>query len=115
MKNGYLEPCDRDAFLDFPPPAAPEPGRITCLKCQGHGGWNLRVNAYGFPIPNTPENRHKYTHFRAGCDNCNGWGVVPVEQEDHIHEWVRTGNAGNCLHVYRCESCRAEQIVDSSD
>mgnify|MGYP001614272378 CR=1 FL=1 len=118
MKNGYLEPHDRDAFLDFPPPAAPGPGKITCSKCSGRGGWNLRMNAHPYMMrgrTDTPENRHRYLHFKASCDNCNGWGTVPAEQGEHVHVWARHRNVGNCLNVYRCNACGAEQTVDSSD
>jgi hypothetical protein len=89
---------------------------ILCPQCRGHGGWNLRVNAYSMHgRPDTPENRHRYSHFRAHCDQCGGYGYVRPDDADHIHEWVRVKNIGNCLNLYECKVCKRQREVDSSD
>lgn len=116
----YLKNTDDGAFEDYPlidPLKAYEMGMILdCPKCKGHGGWNLKLNAY--PLhgrPNTPENRHLFSHFRAACDHCNGWGHVLPGDEDHIHEWEYIKNIGNCLNLYRCKVCNRDWEIDSSD
>ncbi len=112
----YLTYDHPDAFVDFP---KREPyGAFTreCSVCKGHGGWNLRLNAY--PLhnhPNTPENRHRYSHFKAQCSNCRGYGYVLPDQGDHAHEWVYHSNLGRCYNRYVCKTCGAFNDVDSSD
>lgn len=112
-------------------------GKSVCAKCKGHGGWNLELNAYPKtkkdeqrireqlkeqPFVNMPghdmtdqEFRHSYVHFKASCDNCNGWGYVDAKQGDHVHEWDRGTKVGNCLTNYKCLSCGVVWQVDSSD
>lgn len=116
----YLESTDPGAFDDYPRRDALKAAEIglvhECLECKGHGGWNLTLNAY--PLhgkENTPENRHRFSHFRVHCSNCNGMGYVRPENADHIHKWEHAGNAGNCLNLYRCSGCGQEWMVDSSD
>ncbi len=115
MSQKYLKPTDPDAFLDFPGKLPVEAGRKECPKCQGYGGWNLKVFAY--PLhqhENTQENRHNFCHFRSGCSNCNSWGSVP-ESQTCVHEWKETGRVGHCLHLWVCELCKQSRLVDSSD
>ena len=116
----FIDRHDPDAFVDFPQAdraAAEEIGRTEeCPKCQGHGGWNLKLNAY--PLrqhADTPENRHKFSHFRASCDHCVGWGYVKPDDTDHIHEWIFVRNLGNCLNLHECEICGKQWQIDSSD
>lgn len=117
----FLNPTDPDAFVDYPLQSAEEAAtNINCThlcpKCKGHGGWNLELNAY--PLngkEDTPENRHKHSHFRAFCSQCEGWGYVREEDQDHVHDWVHARNVGNCLNVFKCSICDKEREVDSSD
>jgi hypothetical protein len=112
----YLTPDHPDAFIDHDHMApSPESGlTVECPKCKGHGGWNLELNAYPLRgTPDTPRNRHLFSHFRASCSNCWGWGHVKPE-EDHVHEWNRTRNVGNCENIWECEVCGKEITVDSS-
>lgn len=69
---------NEDLYLDFPPVRTVPEGKKTCVVCEGHGGHNVRLNAYPlYGYENTRENRHLHAHFRHGCVNCNGWGYVP--------------------------------------
>jgi hypothetical protein len=120
MKHGFLEPTDKDAFLDFPEKREVPEGKVECALCQGHGGWNLEINAYPHRMKpenreDTAENRHLYCHFRASCSNCNGWGYVDAVQGKHVHEWDNGRKIGNCLTEYGCKTCGEKQTVDSSD
>lgn len=119
MCTQYLRPTDKDAFLDFPGKKSPQLEynlTFECPKCTGYGGWNLRLNAYPLGrYVDTPENRHLYSHFRASCNNCNGWGYVTPTQGEHIHHWVRLKNVGRCLNLWQCETCGEQEVVDSSD
>ena len=114
----YLDPTDPDAFLDYER-KSPEPDlgfTVECPRCKGHGGWNLRLNAYPLRgYENTPENRHLYSHFRAGCSHCQGHGYVTPENADHVHQWVFVEITGNCLSLHRCKVCGREWEIDSSD
>lgn len=114
----YLKPTDPDAFTDMVKKPS-EPARdmlvryrlmpadstvVECGKCHGHGGWNLKLNAYG-----------SGRHFRASCNNCTGWGYVPAAQGDHVHEWDRGETVGRCVTRYTCVGCGKVSDVDSSD
>lgn len=121
----YMDRNHPDAHLDFPPLTKNEreeaihpiePGHVQCPKCKGYGGWNLRLNAY--PLrgqKDTPENRHRYSHFQAGCNQCNGWGFVNKDDASCIHEWGNPINVGKCLNTYTCSKCGKKNTVDSSD
>lgn len=120
----YMERDHVDAHLDYPPlvenefgsAAHPIPaGSVQCPKCNGWGGWNLRLNAYKTTQPDTPENRHKYVHFRASCDQCVGWGHVPEADSHCVHEWGNATTIGRCLTDYTCKHCGTHRTVDSSD
>ncbi len=120
MKHGYLEPTDADAFKDMerlaPEPAASMYGRyrckppvdstpvVECGQCKGFGGWNLKLDAYALG-----------RHFKASCNNCNGWGYVPASQGDHVHEWDAGETVGRCVTRYTCITCKKVSDVDSSD
>jgi hypothetical protein len=117
--HAYLEPTDADAFVDHPVQDMDDAAKcgmnILCPQCKGHGGWNLRLNAY--PLhehADTPENRHRYSHFRAHCTQCQGYGYVTEDNADHIHEWVRIKTIGNCLNLHECRICKRQWEVDSS-
>jgi hypothetical protein len=83
-----------------------DPIAVECPKCNGHGGWILRRDAYG-----------PGRHFRASCDNCWGWGYVKPGSKDAncLHEYQTDRNVGRCLNVWKCRKCGAEREVDSSD
>lgn len=119
----YLNPSHPDAWVDYPPVerkanAYPQ-DTMECPRCKGHGGWNLRLNAYKLPdgYEDTSENRHKYVHFRSNCNNCNGWGYVNPNSRDAtcIHDYKFLRNVGNCLNTYKCGKCGKEVTYDSSD
>lgn len=110
----YLKPTDENAFLDWDKKKIPK-DKKECPQCKGHGGWNLKINAYPlYKKRNTKKNRHLFSHFRASCDCCNGWGYVE-KSLDHIHKWKKNRNLGNCLNLYTCEICKEDWIIDSSD
>lgn len=109
----YMDPSHPDAFVDHPMQQMIEGIGHThvCPKCKGHGGWNLQLNVYPLHgYEDTPENRHRFAHFRAGCTQCHGFGYVPESESVHVHEWV-SGDGGR---VVRCD-CGAERHYDTSD
>ena len=114
----YLEPTDPGAFVDHER-LNPEPSMgytVECPQCKAHGGWNLKLNEY--PLrgkENTPENRKLFSHFRASCSQCQGYGYVAPDNADHIHEWVFVKNTGNCLNLHECKICGRKWEIDSSD
>ena len=109
----YLTETSPEAFLDYPAKRDVPPGSKTCPKCLGHGGWNLRLNAYRLhQYEDTAENRHRYAHFRCSCSNCNGWGYVD-ETQTCVHEWGPRTSLGNCLHRYVCRKCNDSMVQDS--
>lgn len=99
----YLTPSDPGAFEGREVLPAPKWEAAMCAQCFGHGGWNLKLNAYG-----------PGAHFKALCDNCSGYGWVPASQGSHIHSWRFQKNLGRCYNRYVCE-CGQTQDVDSSD
>ena len=124
-KNGYLEPgIDPEELLwqDWEVQNPPdnydiaEAVALMCPRCKGHGGWNLKLNAYPLhDYPDTPENRHRYSHFRASCGSCWGWGYLQKGQTC-AHKWDGPQrNIGHCLTIWTCSLCGAEREVDSSD
>lgn len=115
----FLTPNDEGAFEDFPLKEKPtydfQKDYVVCPKCFGHGGWNLTLNAYNISgMPNTPENRHKHSHFRAFCEQCKGWGWTSPENAKCLHEMQHYKNTGNCLNEYKCSKCGKIEEVDSS-
>ena len=123
----YLEHDSPDAFLDYPEEQPENVLRMArengmtqrCHVCKGHGGWNLRLNAYNlWDREDTPENRHNFSHFKCSCGQCNGWGWIKPDSADakcEKHEWVHAKNLGRCLHLYECKNCGKQHEVDSSD
>ena len=115
---GYLTHTDPNAFLDMEVGEKADYMKdyILCPKCKGHGGWNLRIDAYG-----------KGKHFRCSCGQCNGWGYVHPDSTSAtcIHDFVgvsedecnRRGitHHGRCWHVYECKHCGQITSHDSSD
>ena len=109
----YLTRESPEAFTDYPPlienerGAAKHPipvGSVQCPKCKGHGGWNLRLNAYG-----------PGRHFRAACDQCNHWGHTTAKDAQCVHTFDNGRNVGRCLTLYTCTKCGTKRTVDSSD
>ena len=120
----YLDPEKDDPELlwqDYPEVPIPNDMDIaeavlrSCPRCKQHGGWNLQVNAY--PLhdrPDTPENRHHYSHFRASCGSCWGYGFLQKGQTC-AHVWNGPSRTiGHCLHEWTCSKCSAKREVDSS-
>lgn len=115
--NPYMEPGDPGCWDDFPC-VMKKPDHLLdskiCPKCQGHGGWNLKLNAYPLHhYPDTMENRHLYSHFRASCNQCNGYGWTT--DLDCIHSMTFVENVGNCLNKWSCTKCDHHVVYDSSD
>ena len=113
----YLTPDSIDAFLDYPEVDRSNWAEnvIECPKCKGHGGWNLKINAY--PLHNhlnTAENQHRSSHFRSSCGSCWGHGHLQAGQTC-AHEWTTERNVGKCLHEWSCGKCGEKRVVDSSD
>ena len=113
----YIKSDSPDAFVDWPEVDRsdwPE-GAIECPICKGHGGHNLRLNAY--PLhgkEDTPENRHTFSHFRCFCSTCWGWGYLPAD-DPCPHDWSgETRKIGNCLHEWTCVLCGKARVVDTS-
>jgi hypothetical protein len=118
MAFNFLDYNHPDAFVDFPVKEPYNDLKVLCPRCKGHGGWNLRLNAYNLhDHPDTPENRHRYSHFRASCNHCDGWGYVSEETAAKCqgHEWKFVQNLGRCYNRYRCIHCGQLNNVDSSD
>ena len=113
----YLESTDPGAFLDWPEvDIRLIKGYRLCPVCQGHRGWNLRLNAYPLhTLEDTAENRHRHSHFRCQCSHCNGWGQVHESVTCAGHEWKWIKNTGRCLNLYECIHCGKKHEVDSSD
>lgn len=105
-----------DAFVDWPVMQPAHGYTKPCPVCKCHGGWNLQLNAYSLHhYPDTPENRHRYSHFRATCGHCHGWGYVRPENTCPGHEWVHVRNTDRCLAEYQCKHCNVVAEFDSSD
>jgi len=105
----FLNEKSKDAFVDFP---KPKQRKKVCQKCKGHGGWNLKLNAY--PLhdkKNTKKNRHLFSHFRASCSACWGYGFL---QNSTI--CPKSKNQGHDFdHNFKCKKCKKQLHVDSSD
>lgn len=88
---------------------------VKCPVCKGHGGWNIKLDAYG-----------KGKHFQAFCTQCTGWGWVIKGSKDEtcIHETEEISHKeaqklgvqtwGMFCHVYRCKKCGQTAAYDSS-
>lgn len=116
----FMDHTHTDAFVDFVKMDASDAARygmtVECPRCKGHGGWNLQLNAYPLhQYADTAYNRNRYSHFRATCSHCNGWGYISPEEKCPGHEWELVRNFGHCQHEYKCSVCGAIQHTDSSD
>lgn len=117
----YMTHEHPDAFVDFPKKQLDSKTSgigftKECPMCKGHGGWNLRLNAYNLHgKPDTPENRHRYSHFICMCSHCYGWGYVSPDEVCQGHEWQFVENLGRCYNRYKCIHCGKNNDVDSSD
>src|SRR5215813_10601905 len=99
--NEYLP--DATSFFGFPLLPKPEhyPDMVfVCPVCKGHGGWNLRLDAYG-----------KNVHFNAHCFQCAGYGWVAERDATCAHDFkdyaVPAGHRSG-LHYARCTKCGRE-------
>ena len=116
----YLKPGDEGSFKDrekMDPNSqycrVKDP--VECPVCQGYGGWNLKVDAYG-----------EGKHFQCMCSQCWGWGYVNKgsvdetcihEMEEKSKKWCDDNgvyHAGNCYHVQKCTKCWKVSAYDSS-
>lgn len=79
-----------------------------CPLCQGHGGWNLGLNAYG-----------PGRHFQAFCRQCWGWGWVKADSKDvkcvHTFKEIAPDQPYRCWHTIQCANCGETRSYDSSD
>ena len=77
---------------------------VLCPKCEGHGTYNLELNAYG-----------PGKHFKGCCQQCTGWGWVTPDNATCIHDWKQTAHdERRCLTNYQCSKCGKTETVDSS-
>lgn len=100
----FLESTDPGAFQDW---VKNKPSLVytkECPVCQGYGGWNLTVNAYG-----------PGRHFKCVCSTCNGYGYVHPDMKCTGHVWTFVENLGRCYNRYKCTKCDIFQDVDSTD
>lgn len=113
----YLNEDSKDAFLDMEVLERPDlryasmkdKKWVLCPKCKGHGGWNLKLNAY--PDQKVP----KMKHFRSSCSQCWSWGWVEEESLDAtcVHDWEHTTHK-MFDHSMTCTKCGRERRYDSS-
>lgn len=112
----FMDATHEKAFVDFPEKSTQPshlPNSQECPVCKGHGGWNLRLNAYPLHgYADTPENRHRYTHFRANCPQCNGYGWT--NDLACLHDFVRVGSIAMFQHKDECRKCGMAVVNDSS-
>ena len=99
-----LKPGEPGSFLDWVIKEPTTTWTKLCPQCQGHGGWNLKVDAYG-----------SGKHFQTTCDVCCGWGWISPKRECVQHTWEFVKNLGRCYNRYKCTKCGAIDDVDSGD
>lgn len=119
MAERYLKVGDPGCFQDMEIKSQPteyhKDWTVHCPKCQGYGGWNLTLNAYG-----------SGKHFQAGCDQCVGWGWVHPDNAKCVHDYRKElsqdeckkrgiSHFGMCWHVVECTKCGKISAYDSSD
>lgn len=79
------------------------PHFVMCGKCEGHGSYNLELDAYGAG-----------NHFACLCHACDGHGYHhPDSCEDHKFVFVR--KLGRCIEEMKCAVCSLVRVIDSSD
>ena len=120
----YLKATDPDAFKDMPVKLDPSKRAelfmkgdfVVCPCCSGHGGWHLRIDAYG-----------PGKHFNCHCSQCNGYGWVAsgspnalcvhgmVELSQDVCRERGISHYGMCWHVTECKKCGHVSAYDSSD
>ena len=112
MNSNYMAYDDPQAHIDMVQKPMPEKhpksrlnDPVLCPKCQGYGGWHLKLNDFGPGI-----------HLNAACNQCNGWGWVPRESLDAtcVHDWTEK-TLRMFVHKWTCSKCGHTKIVDSSD
>lgn len=123
-QTAYLKSTDPDAFVGMPikprfyevNPVYALDFDVLCPACKGHGGWHLRLDAYG-----------PGKHFDCFCDQCDGRGWVMKNGPDAtcVHEKVELSQEecskrkithyGRCWHATECKKCGMVGGYDSSD
>jgi hypothetical protein len=109
----FMDENHYDDFTDFPG-IKDKSNDCICPKCKGFGGWNLILNAY--PLhgkPDTKENRHLYTAYKAICGQCNGFGWVSKDNMKCIHEWAFS-HQDVYDRVVKCIYCNKKQVTQDS-
>lgn len=110
MAHQYMTYEDPLAHIGMEPKAAPKKHpRLTdpvlCPKCQGYGGWHLKLDRFG-----------PGAHFNAACNQCNGYGWVQRGSLDEscIHDFKEIPVK---MHIYMnvCQKCGHTNVIDSSD
>jgi hypothetical protein len=131
MLNGYWTPMHDRAFEEFPRTAGAEnlsDEHVRCMKCDGHGGWNLSEMFTERTRP--PE----FRFFRAHCTICEGHGTLhKVHDRASIallvqcggnHQLVDIGVAEarklglptyRCTSAHKCVNCGFAQSFDCGD
>jgi len=106
--NEYMDHTHPDAFKDMPvkdqPKGYPPNANTICPKCKGHGGWHLRIDAYG-----------PGKHFNCSCPQCWGWGWVTDADAHCIHDFETVASDGRGDNTWKCKKCGRSFRVDSSD
>lgn len=103
---------DATDFTDIPVMAHPgatyadKATHVLCPKCQGHGKWNLTVNAYG-----------PGRHFQGSCGQCWGWGWVSGADATCLHTFVAIApdQPFRCWHTIQCTACGTKRSYSSDD
>jgi DnaJ-class molecular chaperone len=77
----------------------------VCPSCEGHGGWNLELDAFG-----------PGKHFQAGCLQCSGWGWVKANSPSAtcVHDWEEIPTGRMFDNHVRCKKCNHSEHYDSS-
>lgn len=105
----YVQPGDREAWVDFPEPRKQPPtwmsDAVHCGICRGYGGWNLLLGAFPLIRDNTAENRHEYSHMKATCHGCAGHGWVKAADRRCVHEFRWMGVSDRLTH-FSCVHCK---------
>jgi hypothetical protein len=114
--NNYLDPTTDAPKLVFKDmqvkPKKEYLSDRVCPRCQGHGQFNLRINAYG-----------PGKHFKSLCGACWGYGylqkgqVCAHEWRDATEEEIKKAHITlyRCEHAWVCTKCSTTRVVSSSD
>jgi len=114
----YVQPGDREAWVDWPEPRKNPPDfmssdSVQCGICRGHGGWNLLLGAH--PLTgrdNTSEVRHMYSHMKAVCHGCAGHGWVRASDKRCVHEFRWAGVVERHTQ-FTCVHCKQSVAWDT--